>query len=90
VVSTDDVNILGGIVHTIKKNAEALVFASKENELEVIVVNTKYMVLSRDLDVGRSHSVKTDNSSFERVEDFKCLGKPCQIKILLSKKLREI
>ena len=31
----DDVNILGGSVHTVKKNAEALVAATKENGLEV-------------------------------------------------------
>jgi len=34
-VYADDVNILGGSVHTVKKNTEALVFASKENGLEV-------------------------------------------------------
>jgi hypothetical protein len=65
VVYADDVNILIGIVHTIKKNAEALVFASKENRLELTADNTKYIVMSRDLDAGRSRSVKTDNSSFE-------------------------
>ena len=31
----NDVNILGGSVHTVKKNAEALVAATKENGLEV-------------------------------------------------------
>jgi hypothetical protein len=31
----DNVNILGGSVHTIKKNAEAYVLDSKENGLEV-------------------------------------------------------
>ena len=36
---------------------------------------TKYMVMSRDQNVGRIHSIKIDNSSFERLEDFKCLGK---------------
>ena len=30
--------------------------------------------MSRDQDVGRSHSIKIDNSSFERVEEFKYLG----------------
>jgi len=34
-VCADDVTILGGRVRTIKKNAEALVVASKENGLEV-------------------------------------------------------
>jgi hypothetical protein len=31
----DDVNILGGSVHTVEENTEALVIDSKENELEV-------------------------------------------------------
>ena len=31
----DDVNILGGSIHTLKENAEALVVASKETGLEV-------------------------------------------------------
>jgi len=34
----------------------------------------KYMVVSRDKNAGRSHNIKIDNSSFERVEDFKYLG----------------
>jgi len=32
------------------------------------------MVMSRDQNVGRIHSVRVDNSTFERVEDFKYLG----------------
>jgi hypothetical protein len=32
------------------------------------------MVMSRDWNAGQSHSVKTDNSSIERVEEFKYLG----------------
>ena len=35
---------------------------------------TKYMVMSWDQNAGRSHSMKSDNSSFERVEEFKYLG----------------
>jgi len=34
-VYADDVNILGGSVHTLRKNTEDLVVASKENGLEV-------------------------------------------------------
>jgi len=32
------------------------------------------LVMSRDRDAGRSHSIKTDNSSVERVEEFEYLG----------------
>jgi hypothetical protein len=35
---------------------------------------TKYMVVSRDKIAGRSQNIKTDNSSFERVEHLKYLG----------------
>ena len=62
-------NILGGSVHTVKENAEALVVATKEIGLEVRVNadKTKYMIMSRDQNAGRSHSMKTDNSCIERV-----------------------
>jgi hypothetical protein len=30
--------------------------------------------VSRDQNAERIHSVRTDNSTFERVEEFKCLG----------------
>jgi hypothetical protein len=69
-VYADVVNILGRSVHTIKKNAEALVLAIKENGIEVNADKSKYMVTSQDQDAGRSYSVKTDNNSFERVEEF--------------------
>jgi hypothetical protein len=68
------INILGGSVHTIKKNAEALVVASNENGLEVNAYKTKYMVMSRDQNAERSHNIKTDNSTCERLEKFKYLG----------------
>jgi len=45
-VYADDVNILSGSVHTIEKNAEALVAASKKNGLEVDAGNTKCKVIS--------------------------------------------
>ena len=32
------------------------------------------MIMSRDQNAGRSHSMKTDNSSIERMEEFKYLG----------------
>ena len=59
----DDFNILGGSVHTVQVNAEALVVATKEIGLEVNADKTKYMIMSRDQNAGRGHSVKIDNSS---------------------------
>ena len=41
----DDVNILGGSIHTLKENAEA---ANREIELEVNADKIKYIVMSRD------------------------------------------
>ena len=70
----DDVNILGGSVHTVKKNAEALVAATKETGLEVNAHKTKYMTVFRDQNAGRIHSMKMDNSPIERVEEFKIFG----------------
>jgi hypothetical protein len=73
-VYADDVNILGGSRHTVYENAEASVVASKEIRLEVNADKTKYMVMSRDQNSERSCNKKTDNSSFEWVEQFKYLG----------------
>jgi hypothetical protein len=64
----------GGSVYSVKENAEALVVASKETGLEVNADRTKYMVMSLDQRAGQSHNVNTDNSSFQRVEEFKYLG----------------
>ena len=72
--NADDVNILGGRIHTLNENAEALLAATREIGLEVSADKTKYMVMSRHQNAGRIHSVRMDNSTFERVEEFKYLG----------------
>ena len=51
----DDVNILGGSIHTVKENAEALVVANKEIGLEVNADKTKYMVIWRTDCRTKSH-----------------------------------
>jgi hypothetical protein len=48
--------------------------ATKEIGLEVNADKTKYIVMPRDQNAGRNHSIKIDNISFERMEEFKYLG----------------
>ena len=74
-IFADDGNVLGGSIHTIKKNTGALLVGSNEIGLEVNADKIKYMVMTRDQNAGRSHNIKIDNSSFERVEEFRYLGK---------------
>jgi hypothetical protein len=59
-VYADYVNILRGIVHTIKKTIEALLVSSKEIGPEVNGDTTKYMVMSRGQNAGRSHIIKAE------------------------------
>ena len=61
-------------MHTLKENEEALVDATREIGLEVSADKTKYMVMARDQNAGQNHSVRTDNGTVERVEEFKYLG----------------
>ena len=79
-VYAGDVNVLGGSIHTTKKNTVALVVASKETGIEVNADKTNYVVMSRDQNAGRSHIIKTANSSFERVEQFRYLGNKSRLK----------
>ena len=58
--------MLGGGIHTIKKNAEPLVVASKETGLKVNADKTKYMVIFKDQNARGSHNIEVDNSAFEK------------------------
>jgi sorting nexin-29 len=69
----DEVNILGGSALTVKENAKSLVVATKEIGPEVNAIKSKYMIMSRDQKTGRSHRMRIDNSSIERLEEFKYL-----------------
>ena len=70
-VYADDVNILGGSVHTVRVKQKLSLVASKETGLEINADKNKYMVMSREQNAGRSQNTETCNSSFERVEEFK-------------------
>jgi hypothetical protein len=71
---TDDVNLLGDNIDTIKKDTEYLIDVSKEVGLEINVEKTKYMLLSRHKNVGRNRDVKIASRSFGNMSQFKYLG----------------
>ena len=45
---------MGGSIHAIQKNTEALVVSSKENGIEVNADKTKYMAMSPDHSAGQN------------------------------------
>jgi hypothetical protein len=51
---TDDVNLLGDNIDTVKKNTETLIDAGKEVGLEINLEKTKYMLLSRHWNRSKS------------------------------------
>jgi hypothetical protein len=89
-VSADAVNTLGGSVRTVEKNTGALVVANKEIGLEENGVKAKYMVMSRDQNAGLSHNIKIYNSSFERVQKFRYLGKKLTNQKFIREEIKSI
>jgi len=48
------------------------------------------MIMSRDQNAGRSYSMKNDNSSIERVEEFKYLGITLANKTSIQEEIKSI
>jgi hypothetical protein len=70
----DDVYLLEDNIDTIKKNTETFNDASKEVGLKINIQQHKYMLLSRQQNVGQNRDIKIANRSFENVSQLKCLG----------------
>jgi len=68
IVYAGGVNMLGGSVQIMKKNTDALVVASKKVDLKVDADKTKYMVMSRDQNAGRTHSMNILNKSVQGLQ----------------------
>jgi hypothetical protein len=60
----DDVNILGGSVHTMEKNTDPLVVASNGTGLEENADKSQYMTRSPDQNAEPNHTKKTDDNRF--------------------------
>ena len=50
---------LGGSIHTLNKHKEPLLFASKENCLEVNAEKTKYILMCHAQNAGQNHNIKS-------------------------------
>jgi hypothetical protein len=84
----DDVNIVGENTDNIKKNTEALLDAIKAVGLEENPEKTTYMLKSHIQKIGRRHSIKIGNRSFEDVGKVKYPEQQKQIQIASTKRLR--
>jgi hypothetical protein len=84
----DDVNLLGINIDTIKKNTETLIDATTDVGLEINVEETRYMLLSREQNVGQNRDMKIANRSFENVSQFKYLGTTVTHQNLIQEKIK--
>jgi hypothetical protein len=87
-VYADDVSILVGKVHTIKKNTENLLVSSEEMEVEVNVNKTKFKAMFHYQSAKLYQNKKADNISFERVKQFKHRGTTLTYKISIEEEIK--
>jgi hypothetical protein len=85
----DDENLLGANIDTtIKKNTETVIDASKDVALEINVEKTKYMLISRQQNIGQNGDIKIADRSFENVSQFKYLGTTVTDQNLIQEKIK--
>jgi hypothetical protein len=74
-VYTDDINLLGDIINTIKEDAETLLGASRDISLEINAEKTKCMIMYRHQNSGQSQNIRTATQSFENVASSSSWGR---------------
>ena len=69
-----DVRIVGGSIHPVKKNTQAVIAASEEIGLAANAEEAKHMAMSCGRQAGQNHNVTTVRKSSVRVEQEMYLG----------------
>ena len=70
----DDVNLIGGDIKTIERNADVLLNVCKDIGLAVNTGKTKYMEIGRHRGMIANAHIKIGNNSYEKVKTYKYLG----------------
>jgi hypothetical protein len=66
--------MLGDSINTIKENVETILEDSTDVGLEINIVKTKYMIISRHPNSEQNQNIRIAIESFEKVAKFKYLG----------------
>ena len=95
----DDVNLIGGDIRTIERNAKVSLNASKDIGLAVDRGKTKYMEIGHHRGMIANEHIRIDSNSYEIMKSFKYLDSlvtyqnsiqeeiKCKLKTLLSSRL---
>jgi hypothetical protein len=87
---TDDVNLLGDIIDTVKENTKSLIEVSTEVRLEVHAEKTKYtsILLSHHQEAWQNHDIKIANRSLESMTQLKYFGTTVTNKKLIKRDIK--
>jgi hypothetical protein len=86
-VLADDVTLLCDNIHTINRNIQTLIDASKEVGLEENTEKTKYTLLFRHQNARKNHDINIPNRCFENVAQFRYLGRNIINQTLIQEEL---
>ena len=70
----DEVNLIGGDIRTIERNADVLLNSCKDIGLAVNTRKTKYMEIGRHRGMIANEHIRIGNNSYAKVKTFKYLG----------------